>query len=534
MTKRSGRANRGSRRAPAGNRRVLLVGVDIADGALIDRWCREGHLPHFRALREEGVWGEPRTAAEILHVSAWPTVHTGTLPGKHGIYHAYQVRAGEQGIRRARAQDQAMPPFWKFLDEAGRRCLVADAFFAHPVEPFAGIQVHEYGTWTWFSDPETVPRAIGKEIRRLFGAYPFPEHTKVLTVPDPRWLRDRLRAALSLKSKVNRWLLREHPWDFAYVNFAETHAAGHYLWHIVDSSYPAHRPEEARGLEHALRDVYAAVDEALGELLAETDDSVHVLVVSADGMGPNYAGCHLIPGVLRRLGVYFAPGAGEGEEVGGRASGPGLLSRARRLVPLRLRQEVTRRIPRALHYRMSTKWASHGIDWERTKAYVVPNANEGYVRLNLKGREPRGIVEPGPEAEELLAFLEASLGDLVNPENGARAAARIARAQELFPGKESAHLPDLVVTWSPEARILDAVESPAAGRVTGGPGYAIAPYYTGNHRPNAFVAARGPEFRAGSLLGAEHLVGLAPTILGLLGCDVPSDMDGGVWESLVR
>ncbi|MFH1681344.1 MAG: alkaline phosphatase family protein, partial [Candidatus Eisenbacteria bacterium] len=340
----------------------------------------------------------------------------------------------------------------------------------------------------------------------------------------------------SLKAKAVRWLLREHPWDFFYFHFAETHSAGHYLWHVVDPEYPSHRADKARGLENALRDVYEAIDAALGELLGGLDDSTYVLVVSADGMGPNYAGCHLVPEVLHRLGLYFAP------DVGGRADGddpgdrerPSLLSRARSLVPLSVRRAVTRRIPRSLHYRLSTGWASHGVHWSRTKAYVVPNANEGYVRLNLKGREPQGIVEVGREAEDLLARIETSLGEFVNPESGVRAVGKTFRPRDLFPGDESEHLPDLSVTWNPEARVLDAIESPRCGRVVRVPGHALAPYYTGNHRPNAFVVARGPRFRSGAVLGDAHLVGLAPTILALLGCDVPGHMDGAGWDGLFR
>ena len=37
----------------------------------------------------------PNTA-EVMHVSAWPSIYTGTTPGHHGMYHAYQARAGEQ------------------------------------------------------------------------------------------------------------------------------------------------------------------------------------------------------------------------------------------------------------------------------------------------------------------------------------------------------------------------------------------------------------------------------------------------------
>ena len=82
-------------------RRVLLIGLDSADAELIDAWAAEGHLPTFARLRREGVSGRLGTTAEVMHVSAWPTLYTGTTPGQHGMYHADQVRAGDQATHPA-------------------------------------------------------------------------------------------------------------------------------------------------------------------------------------------------------------------------------------------------------------------------------------------------------------------------------------------------------------------------------------------------------------------------------------------------
>ena len=82
---------------------------------------REGRLPTLAQLRADGVWGGLRTTAEVMHVSAWPSIYTGTTPGHHGMYHAYQTRAGEQTALRTRPEWCARPPFWKFLDDAGRK-----------------------------------------------------------------------------------------------------------------------------------------------------------------------------------------------------------------------------------------------------------------------------------------------------------------------------------------------------------------------------------------------------------------------------
>ncbi len=59
-----------------------------------------------------------------------------------------------------------------------------------------------------------------------------------------------------------------------------------------------------------MTDVYAAVDRALGELLAAAGDDTTVLVISGDGMGPNYSGCHHIPPMLSRMGLLRSADAG--------------------------------------------------------------------------------------------------------------------------------------------------------------------------------------------------------------------------------
>jgi predicted AlkP superfamily phosphohydrolase/phosphomutase len=179
------------------------------------------------------------------------------------------------------------------------------------------------------------------------------------------------------------------------------------------------------------------------------------------------------------------------------------------------------------------KWASAGIDWRRSRVSCIPNANEGYLRVNLRGREPLGIVDDGAGFTELLSGLAAEMRGLRNPANGRAAADQVFLIDEVFPGSERRHLPDLVVAWDPDARLLTELAAPSAGKVVGPPAYGTSPFYTGNHRPNAFVLARGPGIAAGERLERGHIVDLAPTILALLGVDPPPSFEGSVLPRLV-
>ena len=272
----------------SGGRRVLLIGLDSADAELVENWVAEGFLPTFAKLRREGLWSRLGTTAEVMHVSAWPTLYTGTTPGQHGMYHAYQIRAGEQVIHRTEPARCGQSPFWKFLDDAGRRCIIFDAFMNYPG---AGLQRHA-DPRVWHLD---LVRRTGLDADRKARRDQAPlrqlirrRNTAIfVNVPDdPVRFRDQLVAGTELKAKVTRALITEDEWDLLFVTFGEPHGAGHYLWHFGDREFPLH-PQSGRLAElHAVRDVYAAVDKAIGSILEAVDDRTTVMIVSGDGMGP--------------------------------------------------------------------------------------------------------------------------------------------------------------------------------------------------------------------------------------------------------
>lgn len=508
--------------------RVLLIGLDSADADLIERWCGEGDLPHLASLRKQGAWARLGTTADVMHVSAWPTLYTGAAPGRHGMYHAYQVSPGVQGVQRADPSDCALPPFWAHVDAAGRRCIVFDAFMDHPLPGFGGLQVLEYGTWTWFGRSGSTPRHLRRELIRNVGPYPAPEHLQVLEVPDPGLFRDQLVRGADAKARAARWLLEEHAWDMAFVNFGEPHGGGHYLWHTGDPDHPASRDFDVSGAPDALRDVYTAVDRGIGSILEAAGEDTLVAVFSGDGMGPNYSGCHHMPELLRRRG-WLSDTAGSSGTTLDAQPGPArkkLLSRLRQAIPLGARQAVTRCLPRSLHYRMSMKWVNDAIDWDRSRVFCIPNSNEAYFRINLQGREPRGLVAPGEEERGIMEELAAELRGLVNPDNQRIATHCVTAVDDVFPGPERRRLPDLVASWDPEARVLARVGSEGPGLIEGRAGYQTPPGYTGNHRPNAFLVARGPGVPEGVDLPGRHIVDVAPTVLAALGVDLPAHFEG--------
>jgi hypothetical protein len=151
--------------------------------------------------------------------------------------------------------------------------------------------------------------------------------------------------------------------------------------------------------------------------------------------------------------------------------------------------------------------------WPGMQAFALPSYSEGYVRLNLAGREPAGLVAPAAY-DRVCDELTAHLHELTDARSGKPLVKRVIRTRSGGEARDARRVPDadLVVTW--ESLATDTAESPAAGRL--GP----FPFSrTGSHRPEGFVLASGPGIAPGATLPRGHTLDLAPTILDLM--DVP-------------
>jgi predicted dehydrogenase/predicted AlkP superfamily phosphohydrolase/phosphomutase len=524
---------------PRSKQRLLFIGLDAGDTDLIERWCQEGHLPNISQMRSRGTWARMQTTAEIVHVSAWPSIFTGAAPDEHGLYHAYVIQPGQQSPVRPRPDQSPIPFLWKILSDQGKRCVIMDAFMTCPLQNFNGTQIVEWGTWSWFSEPSIIPESVKTAIQKRFGPYPAEDHSKVgmTPPPDPQGFHQRLLAAVTKKAQVVKWLMEKEDWDLFLVVFGESHPAGHYFWHYHDESYIAHSSEKP-GLT-ALRDVYIALDKAIGDILQSVDDGTTVFLVSGDGMGPNYSGSHILNHLLTRMKLFnnipsSVNGAVDKEAGKKPAAKADLVSTVRNMIPKSLRVAVSRALlPRSVNEKLSLRWKTAGISWQHTRAFLIENANEGYIRINLKGREPQGTVESGKEYEDLCEELYQTVKSATNPTNGKLAAHTVYKTDDIYDGPCRSHMPDIIINWNDDAKVTTELLTEKYGLARSAQsGYALTPYYTGNHRPTAFTVAMGPEVPRGNILDATNILDLAPTILTHFGITPPGYMEGKVLQEL--
>ena len=159
--------------------------------------------------------------------------------------------------------------------------------------------------------------------------------------------------------------------------------------------------------------------------------------------------------------------------------------------------------------------ASH-IDWGRTQVFQLPTDRNSYLRVNLRGREPSGIVAAGKEYDALLTHIESEFCALVNVDTGRPAVEAVFKIHELCPGPRVDELPDLAILWSSDAPIA-SVQSPRLGRFD----LRVREERTGNHRPGGFLLARGPRIRPQVRDMSGYLLQLPTTLLALHGIPRP-------------
>jgi predicted AlkP superfamily phosphohydrolase/phosphomutase len=496
------------------NTPVLVLGLDMGDGGLIHHWIRQGRLPHFGRLVDKGISIDLESPAAVLHTSAWPTFATGVLPGRHGVYYPYQPKPGHQFARQIDVDQCAAPTFWSRAAGARRRCVVYDIPETFPERGFSGRAVFDWGTWARYGRTSGQPAHLLEEMKSRFGKYPLGFEAMRLGFGDPQGIDERMLQAIRYKAATAQWLLQQDEWDLAVIGFGETHPAGHYLWPpgitgVVDTV------DEASF--ERLFAVYAAIDGALGALWTNLPSDGVLIVASGDGVRANNCGGHLLPGMLDRLGFSSSRQTSSVEASGRRRL---LVPNLPGLVPTSVKRQIAARLPLRVRNQLSLWTQASAFDWSRTRAFALPTDLEGCVRINLKGREPFGIVAPGAQYDDLCQEIRARLEEVVNPATGAPAVRRVWIRNETFPGPQQDELPDLIVTWNGETPIA-AVTSPSLGVVEG-----MNPDpRPGTHSTSGFLMAQGPDIESGNQ-SRGRLVDIAATVLHLLGLTRMDDLEG--------
>ncbi len=504
------------------SRRVLVIALDGTTFDLIGPWLDDGSMPTLARLRSEGASGPLQSIVPPVTAPAWCSFMTGKNPGKHGVFEFFMREPGSFEEIPVNSGTRSGRTLWELLGDAGKKVLVCNVPVTYPPTPVNGHLVGDFLTpmgernFTW-------PPGLLAEIEEATGPYEL-YHVEVYRKGRARLVLDELDRVLEANRKANRWLIENKPWDFAMFHVWGTDRFGHELWHILDERHPMHDPAEAHICRDRVLAYWRRVDHVVGDWIVAAGDGVTTVVLSDHGFGPihrflvfnvwllNEGWIRLKPGVvtflkrsLFELGLSPALGYRMSMKLG--------FARMRLAAGVGTRRRLINQINRLF-------LSLNDVDWSRTKVYS--KGNYGQLFLNLKGREPYGIVEPG-ESEAVLDDVTRGLEALRDPETGEPLIGDIWRREELYEGPFVDRGPDL--TFLPRD-----MRNKALGTVDFTSHRFVERAYgnSGDHRMNGIFFMHGEGVRPGYTMRDANLIDVAPTILHYLGQGVPEDFDGRV------
>ena len=394
-------------------------------------------------------------------------------PGSLGFYgfrnrrdHSYDK------LTFADSRSVRVPRVWDLLSTRGRPVIVLGVPQTYPVSRVNGVMVSCFLTPDTETSQYTYPAGLKGEIEALVGRYLV--DVRNFRTDDKDRLLAEIEEMTEKRFRVAEHLLETRPWDLFFMVEMGTDRIHHGFWRFTDSEHRLY--EAGNQYEQAMLDYYRALDAKLGRLLRFADEDTAILLVSDHG-AKRMDGGICVNEWLRREGYLHLK-----EEPDG---------------PTRLTPDL--------------------IDWSRTTAW-----GEGgyYCRLflNVEGREPEGIV-PADQYERVRAELKDRLEGL-GDDQGRPIGTLAHRPEELY-GEALGVAPDLLVYFGDLYwRSIGQVGTGTVHVFENDTGPDDANHA---HEGLYILVADGVEPGRAE---ERDLRDVAPTLLRLLGEEVPADMEG--------
>jgi predicted AlkP superfamily phosphohydrolase/phosphomutase len=509
-----------------------VIGLDGATFDLIRPWAEQGKLPNLQRLMDQGVWAPLQSTLPPMTSPAWPSFATGKYPSKHGVFDFVSAHNGSFSVINATAVDS--PTLWDILSAQGKRVGVVNVPVTYPPRPVNGFMI------TGLLSPTNQQISYPSDLLARYDGEKAQNKTHYRVVPsvqykpgnEAEFIQD-LESLIGERARYAIRLMDDHPWDFMMVHFLATDLAQHALWRYMDTSHPQH--ETGNPFQDAILRVYQRADTAVGALLDRLDDETTVIVMSDHGFGPLHGVVNLNMLLWQAGLLHFkrTPMAQLRAFTFRHGLTPALAYHW--LARLNL-QNVVSRVSKSTRNAVFNKFLSfEDVDWKRTIAYSL--GHMGQIYLNIKGREApptrsgtverNGRIGPALDYERACERVIEALQTLKTPD-GRPMLDQAIRQSVLSPGSHLDEGPDLHVVLDGYRYIscpLFATDGNVISQQIRGD--------SGSHRMHGVLIACGPHIAKGAAVSKAHIVDLAPTVLHVLGCPIPDDMDGRVLTEIL-
>lgn len=461
----------------------------------------KGLLPNLARLIERGGYGDCLSTIPSHSWCAWPSFMTALDPSGHGVFDILEHKPGANRRLPVTYRSIKARTIFDDLTAAGKTTLALNIPLTFPTPAIDGKVIA--GGVLPASRSYTHPEELQQELEEKA---PFP-------VNGMSWTTFRNRPEAFLKECADitakrqasfEYLLDTTDWDFGVLVYVSTDRIQHCLMEYLTPEHPRYEELKDSSVARQTVAIYEQLDEGLGRLLERTDEDDLVMLMSDHGHQPCTRACTM-DRILAELGwTRFGKGS--------------FLTNLIRWGPWR---RAARRIYDALKLHGKVALPASPLDWSNSRAYTsVTSTGEG-VSLNLKGREPQGIVDP-EDYDRLRDELANALASFKDPATGKNPIGKIYRKEEVMSGEFLDEAPDLILVPSALYSLTHAKTAVEE-----------ADWLSGDHRLEGVIVAAGPKVEPGPLTEEVRLIDLGTTALAALGASSAVPRHGRVLTSLV-
>jgi len=458
-------------------KKVFVFGIDGADPEFIfNKWVDE--FPCIKSLLKEGIYAKLNSTVPPLTAVAWTSMRTGLSPSDHGLFeYVYRKKDSYANTNIISANNINEKSIWHIASESNKKSIVCLVPITWPIKPFNGIMV------SGFLTPKNkrgyiYPLEKREEIESIFNE-PFEidiyDHRKL----SKEELFNQCCKMTKMHFKLMEHLIKNKEWDLFFGVIATSDWMNHGFFRYADELHRNYDPNSK--FKDTLKDYYKLIDRNLSKLISSLDEDTTIIIVSDHGMKRIHNRFNLSDWLLK-----------EGYLV--------------------LKQEPKKK----------TELTSDLIDWEKTKVWAI-GAYEGQIFINLKGREPKGIVEKKDYdklIEELMIKLKKIRGD-----DGSILDTKFFKKERDFQGKNNKNAPDLMVYFDDLQYGCNNsyVKNKTSWNIETKKGNDDATH----SQQGIFIMNKSKQ--KGNI-GEIDILDVAPTILNKLDIKIPEDMKGKIIE----
>jgi predicted AlkP superfamily phosphohydrolase/phosphomutase len=477
--------------------RIVVLALDSLTWDVVKPLLDDGVMPRLAAFLKRAHAGTLNSTIPPHTAAAWSTFLTGQEPGRHGVLDFIHYDPVKQ--RTAFQDSSATRPnsFLTRLSAAGISC--GSIFLPRSYPPYPlqnGYMVSGFetpGTGVRFAEPPD----LRDEILRSAPGMHFNFEDDWNRDPDPAVFAaniDRAIEAVDLLETLSLKCQRERPVRVQVSYLQAPDILFHKAWRWCDPILGPADPFRRKQILRFFERVDLLVERVFGlNGAASPEDRTLRVIVSDHGHGIS-SGRVFMNTLLQEWGWLTPLGR--------------LRRAAKKLETLALSQSERR----------ARRWEPP-IDWNSTRAYVSHVAMYGFVYLNLKGREPQGIV-PAQDFEKVRDDLIARFRAEKVPGSDTPLFPQVLKGEDVFERKAELNLPDLVVVpidgYFPRKKLTRKAAVRSYPNAVGG-----------IHRTNGVFALEGPGVAPRfDIANVANISDLAPTLLAALGQPVPTAMTG--------